>query len=152
DGRFSTPTSSIFTLGQLSQGGSYVARDRLGAGFAMAEVSIGNARLIGGARYESDHLDVDARSTLGSPVSTTKIWNDLLPSLALILKLSETQQLRISGSRTLARPEYRELSPIISRDVINGENLSGDEGLQRTNVTNGDIRWEAYPSAGELLS
>ena len=153
DGRFSTPTSQVFSVGPLSQGGSYTARDALRAGFAMAEIPLTSAlRLIGGARYESDHLDVHALSTLGSPVSTSKIWNDLLPSLALNVKLTETQQLRFSGSRTLARPEYRELSPIISRDVVGGENLHGDENLQRTNVDNADIRWEMYPNAGELLS
>ena len=152
DGRFSTPSSSIFNFAPLSQGGSYTARDRLGAGFAMAEIPIGPARLIGGARYESDRLEVDATSTLGSPVLTHKAWNDLLPSLALNLQLTETQQLRLSASRTLARPEYRELSPIISRDVVGGENLRGDESLERTNVSNADIRWEMYPSAGEIFS
>jgi TonB-dependent receptor len=153
DGRFSAPSSNFFAFGALSQGGSYTARDRLRAGFLMAELPIGAAaRLIGGTRYESDRLDVDAHSTIGSPVFTHKVWNDLLPSLALNLKVSDSQQLRFSASRTLARPEYRELSPIISRDVINGENLRGDETLQRTNVTNGDIRWERYPSAGEILS
>jgi outer membrane receptor protein involved in Fe transport len=153
DGRFSGPTSDVFTFGPLSQGGSYTARDRLSAGFAMAELPLGaRVRVVGGARYESDQLDVDAASTLGSPVNTHKDWTDLLPSLAVNVRLSETQQLRISGSRTLARPEYRELSPIISRDVINGENLRGDETLQRTNVTNADVRWELYPSPGEIMS
>jgi len=28
--------------------------------------------------------------------------------------------------RTLARPEYREMTPIISRDVIGAENVQGD--------------------------
>jgi outer membrane receptor protein involved in Fe transport len=153
DGRFSQPGSNIFTFGPLSQGGSYVARDKLSAGFAMAEIPLGTRlRVVGGARYESDRLEVDAFSTLGSPVFTNKVWNDVLPSLALNVKLSETQQLRFSGSRTLARPEYRELSPIISRDVVGGENVRGDENLQRTNVSNADIRWEMYPSAGEIFS
>jgi outer membrane receptor protein involved in Fe transport len=58
----------------------------------------------------------------------------------------------VSGSRTLARPEYRELSPIISRDVVGGDDLQGDENLKRTNVTNADVRWEWYPNAGELVS
>jgi len=31
--------------------------------------------------------------------------------------------LRFSAARTLARPEYREMTPIISRDVIGGENV-----------------------------
>jgi outer membrane receptor protein involved in Fe transport len=153
DGRFTQAGQSVFDIGPLSQGGSYVAQDRLSAGFLMAEVPIGaRLRIIGGARYESDRLDVDAASTLGSPVSTSKLWNDWLPSLAATVKLTDAQQLRLSASRTLARPEYRELSPIISRDVIGGENVQGDENLQRTNVTNFDLRWEMYPSAGETVS
>lgn len=153
DGRFSEPGDSIFDISPLSQGGSYVARDRLSAGFLMAEVPVGERlKIIGGARYEHDQLDVDAASTLGSPVSTSKNWDDWLPSLGATLKLTDAQQLRVSASRTLARPEYRELSPIISRDVIGGENVQGDENLQRTNVTNVDLRWEMYPSAAEALS
>ncbi|MCX5763734.1 MAG: TonB-dependent receptor [Gemmatimonadetes bacterium] len=153
DGRFTTASSKLFTFGPLSQGGSYIARDQIRAGFLMAEVPLSRSvRLIGGARYENDDLEVDAFSTLGSPVLTHKVWNDVLPSLALTMQLSNTQQLRLSASRTLARPEYRELSPIISRDVINGENLRGDETLERTNVTNADVRWELYPSSGEVLS
>ena len=153
DGRFTQQGQTVFDIGPLSQGGSYVAQDRLSAGFLMAEVPLGaRLRIIGGARYESDRLDVDAASTLGSPVSTSKRWNDWLPSLAATIKLTDAQQLRLSGSRTLARPEYRELSPIISRDVIGGENVQGDANLQRTNVTNVDLRWEMYPSAGEAVS
>ncbi|MFL5617113.1 MAG: TonB-dependent receptor domain-containing protein [Gemmatimonadaceae bacterium] len=153
DGRFTQQGQSVFDIGPLSQGGSYVARDRLGAGFLMAEVPVSDRlKLVGGARYESDRLEVDAASTLGSPVSTIKLWNDWLPSLAATLRLTDAQQLRLSASRTLARPEYRELSPIISRDVIGGENVQGDENLQRTNVTNLDLRWETYPSAGEAVS
>ena len=48
------------------------------------------------------------------------------------LTLTESQSLRLSLSRTLARPEYRELSPIISRDVIGGDNVQGDPELERT--------------------
>jgi len=151
DGRFNN--SGIFDIGPLAQGGSYTARDRISAGFAMAEIGLSERfRLVGGARYESDHLDVNAISTLGSPVLTTKVWNDLLPSLALNVKLGTTQQLRFSGSRTLARPEYRELSPIKSRDVLNGDDTQGNENLSRTNITNGDVRWEWYPESGEVVS
>ncbi len=153
DGRFSTPAASIFTFGALSQGGQYTARDQLTAGYLMAELPLGSrVRLMGGSRYESDDLEVDAYSTLGSPVLTHKLWNDVLPSLALNVALGGTQQLRLSASRTVARPEYRELSPITSRDVIGGENLRGDENLERTRVSNADLRWEMYPAAGEILS
>ena len=151
DGRFNS--AGVFDIGPLAQGGSYTAKDRISAGFAMAEIGLSERfRLVGGARYESDHLDVNAFSTLGSPVLTTKVWNDLLPSLALNVKLNADQQLRLSGSRTLARPEYRELSPIKSRDVLNGDDTQGNENLSRTNITNGDVRWEWYPQSGEVVS
>jgi outer membrane receptor protein involved in Fe transport len=151
DGRFSS--ANIFDIAPLAQGGSYTARDHLGAGFAMAELALSDRlRLVGGARYEADRLQVDAFSTLGSPVLTHKVWNDLLPSLALNIKLTETQQLRLSATRTLTRPEYRELSPIKSRDVLNGDDTQGNENLSRTRIANYDARWEWYPQSGEVLS
>jgi len=151
DGRFNS--SNIFDIAPLAQGGSYTARDHLGAGFAMAEVALSDRfRLVGGARYEADHLEVDAFSTLGSPVFTHKVWNDWLPSLALNIKMTETQQIRLSATRTLARPEYRELSPIKSRDVLNGDDTQGNENLSRTRISNFDARWELYPQTGEVLS
>ncbi len=151
DGRFSG--NAKFDIGPLAQGGSYTAHDRLSAAFAMTELTLSSQlRFVGGARFESDHLNVDALSTLGSPVSTKKIWNDVLPSVALNFKINEMQQVRLSLSKTLARPEYRELSPIKSRDVLNGDDTQGNENLSRTNVINADLRWEWYPSSGEVVS
>jgi TonB-dependent receptor len=109
-------------------------------------------RLIGGARYENDQLTVDAISTLGSPVTVKKNWTDVLPSMALNYQFTDDQQLRLSGARTLARPEYRELAPIKSRDVLGGDDVLGNDQLQRTRVDNLDLRWEWYPQSGELLS
>jgi outer membrane receptor protein involved in Fe transport len=152
DGRFETPTDSLFTVAPLSQGGSYTAEDRLYAGYLMADVPLSDAiRVVGGARYESDHLDVHAQSTLGTPVEPAKVWNDWLPSLALNVQLTQNQQLRLSVARTLARPEYREITPIISRDVIGGENIQGDSSLTQTHISSADVRWEIYPGPDEIF-
>lgn len=153
DGRFTGPADSMFHLIALAQGGSYDARDRLSAGYLMTEVSLTDrVRLITGARYESDRLVVNAVSTLGQPVIASNTWNDVLPSAALNVSLTDYQNLRLSVSRTLARPEYRELVPIKSRDVLNGDDLEGNPGLQRTRIDNLDLRWEWYPSNGEVFS
>jgi outer membrane receptor protein involved in Fe transport len=153
DGRFTEGAMTVFDLAPLGQGGSYDARDRLGAGYAMTEIGItDHIRFVGGARLERDKLRVNAVSTLGSPVSTDKTWTDVLPSAAVNVELTETQSLRLSVSRTLARPEYRELSPITSRDVIGGDNLEGDPNLDRTRIANADLRWEWYPNPGEVVS
>jgi TonB-dependent receptor len=119
----------------------------------MTEVALTERlRLITGARYETDRLTVDATSTLGQPVRTSNDWSDVLPSAALNIAITDEQNLRLSVSRTLARPEYRELVPIKSRDVLNGDDLEGNPDLQRTRIDNVDLRWEWYPASGEVLS
>jgi TonB-dependent receptor len=153
DGRFSKSTDSVFAIAPLAQGGSYTANDQLSAAYVMGEIGLTTRlRLIGGARYENDELTVDAASTLGNPLSVKKHWTDVLPSLALNYAFTDDQQLRLSAARTLARPEYRELAPIKSRDVLGGDDVLGNDQLQRTRVSNVDLRWEWYPRSGELLS
>jgi TonB-dependent receptor len=95
---------------------------------------------------------VTAQPTVGAAVRTSPWFQDLLPSLAVNLQLTANQQLRVSGSQTLARPEYRELAPIQFRDVIGGDNVIGNALLRRTLIRNADVRWEWYPNAGEVLS
>jgi TonB-dependent receptor len=153
DGRFATASSRVFDIAPLAQGGAYSARDRLTAAYLMGEWSATpRIKVVGGARAEWDRLDVDAVSTLGAPLATAKRWNDILPSLALTMTLPREQQLRLSASRTLARPEYRELSPIKSRDVLNGDDVQGNDQLERTRVVNLDARWEWYPHSSEVVS
>jgi TonB-dependent receptor len=77
---------------------------------------------------------------------------DVLPSLVANFKLTETQTFRLSGTQTLARPEYRELSPVLTREVLGGFNQFGNPDLRRSLIQNFDAKWEWYPGAGEVLS
>lgn len=153
DGRFTQRGDTVFTLAPLAQGGSYEAHDQIGAVYAMTEIGLSTrAHVIAGARYEDDRLTVNARSTLGSPVRIAKHWTDVLPSLVFNYALTTDQQVRASVTRTLARPEYREVAPITSRDVLNGDDTQGNDQLNETTVSNADLRWEWYPRSGEVLS
>jgi outer membrane receptor protein involved in Fe transport len=67
-------------------------------------------------------------------------------------RLTDNAALRFAASQTLARPEYRELAPILFRDVLGGMNLSGNPNLVRSLIRNVDARWEWFPSADEVLS
>jgi TonB-dependent receptor len=152
-GRFSAPGANVFRIVPLGQGGSYAATDRLAAGYGMFDVGLATwAHLVGGARVERSEVDVTAQPTVGAAVRTTPAYTDVLPSLGLNLTLSPSQTLRISGSQTLSRPEYRELAPIQFREVIGGDNVIGNADLRRTLIQNADVRWEWYPRSGELLS
>jgi hypothetical protein len=153
DGRFSQTGQSYFQVRPMSQGGSYGAQDRLLAGYAMADLALGNSvRLVTGARIEHSALDLTATPTLGEVTTTTPTFTDVLPSVALNITISERQNLRFSASQTLSRPEYRELAPVMYRDVIGAENVRGNPDLKRALIRNLDVRWELYPASGEVLS
>ena len=152
-GAASAAGSNIFRISPVVQGGSYSARDRLAAGYLMGEVNFGErVRLITGARVERSRVELTAQSTLGTPVSVTPEYTDVLPSAAVNVKLTENQAFRISASQTLSRPEYRELAPVTFREVLGGDNVKGNDSLRRSLIQNADMRWEWYPDQGEVLS
>ena len=142
-----------FRVVPLSQGGSYEASDAIGAGFAMADYALTDRmRLVGGARLESERLEITSAETYGNTTTTSRTFTDVLPSLALNVQLTDAQNLRLSVSQTLARPEYREIAAVASRDVIGGEVFRGNPDLRRSLIRNADVRWEWYPNPGEVLS
>ena len=91
---------------------------------------------------------------------------DLFPSVNLIQSIKENQNLRVSYSRSIARPSFKELSfaaildPVSDR-IFNGGffqyedsegNIVWDGNLKETRINNFDLRWEAFKQGGQLLS
>ena len=152
-GTYTAPGSSALNIRSLAQGGSYDALDLVYAGFAMAEIPLTPAlQMIGGARLEYGDAEVKAISTIGDRRTSNKEFLDPLPALSLAYRPSDAHTLRASVSRTLARPEYREVASIQTRDVLGGVNVRGNPDLVRTLIDNADLRWEYYPRRGEVLS
>ncbi len=153
DGRFTQPGSSAMRLVPLAQGGSYTAQDRLSAAYVMMNWQVRpSVNVVTGARFERSEVQVVASPTIGPAVITKPTFNDVLPSLAVTVKASENQNVRISVSQTLARPEYRELAPLQFRDVLGGDNFLGNKDLVRSLIKNADIRWEWFPTRNEVFS
>lgn len=153
DGRFTQGSDDNFRISPIAQGGSYDATDRLSAGYGMLTAELGRSlELIGGARVEHSKVRVSSRSTAGEPSVATPSYTDVLPSLALNYRAGADVNIRLSATQTLSRPEYRELSPILFREVIGGDNVKGNPDLKRALIRNFDLRWEWYPRGGEVLS
>lgn len=153
DGRYTTGNSSVFNVVLNSTGGSYGAQDQVAAGYGMLEFPFGErVKIITGARVEGSELRVSSISTAGENVNTTLANTDFLPALIGNIALTPFQNLRLSASRTVSRPEYRELSPITYRDVIEQRDIFGNPLLKRALIQNYDARWEMYPNPGEILS
>ncbi|MGQ0702202.1 MAG: TonB-dependent receptor domain-containing protein [Gemmatimonadales bacterium] len=154
DGRLTQGSDANVRIVPLGAGGSYTASDNLAAGYAMLTLDLTPVlELTGGARVERSQVEVSSLSTAGEPSLAAPRYTDVLPSLALTYRAAGgSMNVRLSASQTLSRPEYRELSPILFREVIGGDHIKGNPELQRALVRNLDFRWEWYPRSGEVLS
>ncbi|MDQ3137316.1 MAG: TonB-dependent receptor, partial [Gemmatimonadota bacterium] len=136
--------------------GRYTAEDRLVAGYVQADVAVSDRiRILGGARVERSEITVGTVLFQGirdSLVPSELVNTDVLPALGVTYFLNENQQIRVSGTQTLSRPEYRELSPVEFYDVLGGQRLFGNANLRRALIRNLDARWEWYPRSGETIS
>lgn len=142
-----------FLLFANANGGRYTASERLGAAYLQLELAV-SARLdlIGGARLEHWHVEVVTQTIAQGDTASVLDNLDVLPSLSARLRLGDRHVLRAAVSQTLARPEYRELSPVTYFDVLGGERLFGNPDLERGLIQNLDVRWEWYPQPGEVVS
>jgi outer membrane receptor for ferrienterochelin and colicin len=60
--------------------------------------------------------------------------------------------LRLAGSRTVDRPEFRELAPFQFTEASSLRQLSGNPDLQVADIYNADAKWEWFPNPGEVIS
>ena len=133
--------------------GRYEARDQIVAGFAQAEIPLTDRlQLVGGARVENWRLNVDTRTITGLVAPARPRTTDVLPALAVTYRVTDDQNLRFSATQTLARPEYRELSPVPYFEQIGLLTTFGNPDLERTLIQNLDARWEWFPRSGEVVS
>ena len=130
----------------------YMANSILNAGYVQLDNNFTDwLRVIWGVRYE--HFD----QLVGSPRKSderhaySKV-GDFLPAVNAVVKLNGKTNLRMSGSQTIVRPEFRELTNFAFYDFELGAAVIGLSSLQRTKITNLDLRYELYPRAGEMFT
>jgi outer membrane receptor protein involved in Fe transport len=132
---------------------TYTANSTLMATYFMFENKIGaKFKVIWGARYEAYNQQLSSFTRNNDTVEVNTDFNDLLPSINLVYALSSTSNLRLSASKTVSRPELRELAPFSFYDFSTASSLEGNDLLQRAIIRNYDIRYEIYPSAGQVFS
>ena len=77
----------------------------------------------------------------------------ILPSVNVAYRFSEdTSLIRAAYSRTLNRPEFRELAPFGYYDFTRNTVLYGNDSLKNASIDNVDLRYELYPTKEELIS
>lgn len=141
---------------------SYTGNQRLFAGYALLDLPLVRwLRVVGGARIEANTIRVRPYDRFGRPIQENKnanvVDNLVLPSASLIFpiagpRLRGDMNVRVSGNKTVARPEFRELAPFLFTDFVGGFDVFGNPNLRTTGIWNADLRWEWFPSAGEVIA
>lgn len=156
-------TEAFTLVDRLREQDSYRAFSRNIAGYLMMDLPFVNwFKITGGVRLESNIISVTPYD-LYNPTAVSDLGNsrlvelDWLPSGALTFspQLPEKagdMNIRLGGSRTVARPEFRELAPFQFRDYIGGFSKMGYNGLVSTKIWNADLRVEWFPRKNEVVA
>lgn len=141
----------LYLVETTSEGNSYTGAQEVSAVYAMADAPLGARwRLIGGLRRETTALEVrsrDPRRKVGMLDN-----DDALPSLNVVYAADSRTNVRFAATRTLARPNFREIADYTSFEFVGDFVYIGNPDLRRTRIANYDLRWERFPRAGELLA
>ncbi|MFA9192092.1 TonB-dependent receptor [Flavobacterium sp. FZUC8N2.13] len=130
---------------------SYTANNFLTAGYIYGEYPIKKFLLTGGVRVENNFLQVNGFSGVTKLVIEQPITS-VLPSFNLSYNANEQNIVRLAYSRTVNRPEFREIAPFLFYNFQEDTEVEGNSDLTTATIDNLDARYELYPSKGETLS
>ncbi len=127
----------------------------LGA-YAQATVDImSGLRLSGGVRYEKGKQSVtlvDLFDEGGLPQTPAIREDYFFPAATLTWTMRPEMQLRLHASKTLARPQFRELAPQAYFDTESDRQFFGNPFLTDSMLTNAEARYEWYFGSQQRLS
>lgn len=118
------------------------------AGYGKVNASIGRISIDIGVRYEDAAQSVAPIQVFNIPGSATtrsELKNSYwLPAATLTYEVASQMQLRLSGSKTIARPQFRELINQPYFDPDTNRPYRGNPLLVDSQLYNGEIRFEYY--------
>ena len=135
----------------------YHGKQNINSAFLMGEFAFfQKLHVIGGVRMEKGDMNVltSAYNKNREFIDTTLVnkKTDFLPSATLVYNITDNMNFRVAYSRTLARPDFRELAVSQYYNVDDRIQINMLGGLRQSYIKNVDVRWEWYPQPGEVVS
>ncbi|MGE3800387.1 MAG: TonB-dependent receptor [Candidatus Kapaibacterium sp.] len=150
-------SNKIFFVEQTKPLDNYTAESTLEAAYLMADIPFeilgAKFRTIVGGRVENARQELNSVARDDSTrVSVDNLDTDILPSINLIYVVTDRLNIRGAFSKTVTRPEFRELAPFVFYDFTTDQNIYGNPDLRRSLATNYDLRVEFFPDVREVLA
>jgi TonB-dependent receptor len=130
---------------------SYTGNNLLTAAYVSGSIPFGKFDVSLGFRGEYNVQKLNAKTNTGVVAINNPIFSPL-PSVNLAYNLTERSLVRVAYSKTVNRPEFRELAPFLYYQYEYEAALIGSPNLKTATIDNVDVRWELYPNAGEIIS
>ncbi len=144
----------LYLLEEKQMRNNYRGHNSLGAGYMTLTLPLGKVNVHAGLRFEHNDMELisNTRDYEKSETSRHYRTNDLFPSLNTTYKINDWHQVRLSYGRSINRPEFREVSSSVYYDFDLASNVQGNTELKSCYIDNIDLRYEWYPTNGELIS
>lgn len=137
---------------QTNVANNYAAQNLLSALYGSVTLPVGNFNINAGLRAEFNRLMLQGYYNASSPVSVDNPILDIFPSLNTSYQLDEKTLIRLAGSRSINRPEFREVAPLTYYDFTEKNSVVGNPDLKESSIFNVDLRFEHYPSPNETYT
>ena len=137
-------------------------------GYISFEINLDNKWLIvPGFRAESflQEIDYDVINLVNNPGSSKVIEEFYLPSINIKYALNDDQNLRLSASKTVSTPEFKEMAPIVYEGVtqriggnpdllgrVEGNTYENVKDISYSDILNIDVKYENFIGQGQVLS
>lgn len=132
----------------------FSATHEIVAGYGLLDLPLVRDRLrfVGGVRVEYSYIELITFDLNANKIVVRKNTLDPLPGANLIYSPRNDMNIRGSWSRTVSRPEFRELSPTQFPSPRGLRPLFGNPDLVQSDIESWDLRWEWFFSPLELAS
>lgn len=131
---------------------SYDANNLLVAGYAMATLPVSEKfRIVPGVRVEYNDINLKTAPGVGGATVDYPLTS-ILPFLNVSYNINTTQLVRLAYSKTVNRPEFRELAPFSFYDFDAQADIVGNSDLKVADIHNVDLRYEYYPTPSDFVS
>lgn len=150
---------NLIMLQEITPAGGAAAYDaglKVMAGYVQVEAEVVPlVSVSAGVRYEDGEQFVTPRDLFGGALilQPTQLQEQYwLPAATLTWNFAEDSQLRFGASKTIGRPQFRELSPQQYQDPDSDRLFFGNPYLVDTELVNLDARIEYYFERGQYLT
>lgn len=146
-------TTGIKLDEQTNKSDSYTADNLQTAAFAHYEVAINNKlRMDVGVRYEYNLQKLNSFTFTNDAINVKKPQHAILPSLNVGYNITKKMIIRAAYGMSTNRPEFREIAPFGYYDFNISYVIKGNPNLKNCTIHNADLKWEFYPSNGEVIN